>query len=484
MGRKDDVNVHFIGGSSENVTGSCVIVTYPKNDNTLGTIALDMGLIQGEPTIQRDYTINKQMIERIPFMEIEYVFVSHSHVDHLGNLPSLVHENNGFEGKVICTYETLQIGKKLLEDSVYIHKRNIDTMKFKGKKVKELYNKRDVYEIIDKMEAYSLNEIIKLNDNLSFRLLPNNHCLGACQIELFFKTPSNKIKKIIYTGDMGSNMNQQYRPFLNDLEQPTNANLVIMESTYGANDGREFNKKQVKQERIELKQIISEVVSQGNRVLLPSFAFNRGQELMCLIYDYFKDEEWFSNIPVIVDSKLFNTINKTYLNTLDDENLDRFSEVMSWKNFKFIDNYKTTITFLSKRVPCLILASSGFGDQGSCKEYIRNLSTYKNDMIISVGYSPQESLLSKVLNDDKVIKVDKEVLGKRCRKKRCLTFTSHISQKELINYMKQINTNKIVLHHGTKEAKENLKEIAKNELMKIGKTTPIEISKKDMIITI
>lgn len=473
--RKEKVIASAIGGSATDVTGSCWSVSYPKKDGSNGIILIELGMIQRNTTILEEYNLNKKMLEKIPMKEAEYVFVNHSHIDHTGNLPALI--PNGFNGRVICTYENRMISEKLLFDAAHIHLKNIEAMRFKGKKVSHLYTGQDCYDLFDRVDVYSDNEIHKLDEYVSFRYVENSHVVGAKQLELFITTPSGKVKKILYTSDLGSPMNKELQPFLKDNQIVTKANLAIFESTYG-NSSRGFNKEEAIAEREELIKTIKEYIKNERRVFLPVFSYGRMQSTLELLYRNFKDEEWF-DIPVVVDSKLANEINDVYRKILKDEDLAYWEEILAWKNIKFVRDYKGTMAVLGKKTPMIVLSSSGMVTAGHSLIYARNFLESKNDIIIFTGYCGEGTIGSKILNpEQKTVTIDGIVTNKMCHIKRFNTFSSHIQQPDLINYLKQINCNKIILHHGTEDAKSELRDKAKEELMRIGKTTPIVCSDK------
>ena len=147
------------GGQSEGVTGSVTMVSYMKSDNTRGLILLELGGIQGRNTIYDEYLENKKLLEELPIEDVEYVFVEHSHQDHEMHLPYLI--TKGFKGKVIMTSENYEITKRLLPDSTFIHKKNIEYLRAKGKKVKPFYTQKECYEVlkeIDKIGRASCRE--------------------------------------------------------------------------------------------------------------------------------------------------------------------------------------------------------------------------------------------------------------------------------------------------------------------------------------
>ena len=476
--KDDDIIISFLGTSREDVTGSSVLINYAKSKNERGNILLEMGLCQGNATPEKDIAYNRKMLENFPkdlISEIEYVIVAHNHIDHLGNLPHL-NIQNGFTGKILGTKSVIEIGKKLIEDSVGIHLSNIKRIKeSKGKKVFPLYTESQMYEMFDRMEYREVGIKYELNDKVSFRLINSGHVLGGCMIELWIKKLNNSVKHIIYSSDMGSDYNNDYQYFVNKREQINRCNLFISEATYN-NPNRCFDKKQAIQERKELKKEIKDNLQSGKRILFSSFSFGRFQNLMCMLYDWFNEEEWFKEYPIILDGVLCHKINNEYLNVLEGEEKEYFKRVMEWGNFKFNKSYDGTISTLSERTVGIYISTSGFLTNGRIVTYLQQFLGNSKDVIYITGYCGSEGSLGwKILGDQKTVTIDKKVILKRAEVKQLKTFSSHIQHDELIKLYKGLDCQKILIHHSSENEKEEFGNKVREELRNIDKSTKVEI---------
>lgn len=479
--KKDmDILVKFIGNDSIGVTGSMEIVEYfDIETQTRKQLLLECGAIQGGGTSKQDIIANMKMLERLKVDNLEYVFVIHSHCDHTGLLPVLI--NKGYSNYVISTYENYEILKELLPDATHIHMSDIDQLRSKGEKIKYLYNEQDCYEILDRFDIREIGEIIKLNETISFRYSTNSHCEGANQLELFIKKPNNQVKKILKTSDLGNILTQPMKHFIRPTEIITKSNLMICESTYG--DRVSFTKKDVLEERKRMIELIDKYVLHNNaRAFVPCFSYSRLQQIMCFIYDNYKDT-WDYEKPIIVDTRLGCKMNHVYQKILKGEELEYWNKVMSWKAFKFIDSYKGTAAFLSKYTSSLILSSSGMISAGHSVLYAQSIVSSSKDIIMFCGYCNPNTLGYKIMNpEQKTITIQKQQLLKRCHVEKFNTWSSHAQQEDLIKYFKQHQTDRIVLVHGDESAKEILKEKSEEELRSIGKTTPIVCAYKGLEI--
>lgn len=473
--KDNKIIIETIGGSTIDVTGSCWAIHYPKKDGDMGCFIIEAGMVQGG-TVLEDYNANKRMINAIPFNHAEFILIGHPHVDHIGNICSSV--PNGFKGKIYSSKQTLAISEKLLLDCSFIHERNIKDLNKGKKKYEKLYDEGDVYLAVDKFQAIPTNEIIEINEYVSIKLLNNSHCFGANQIEIFIRKPSNHIVKILYTSDLGSRHNVEFQPFVFENELCNKADIMIMESTYG--DRKPFTKQQCIDERKDLLKNIKNVVDNKNRCLIPCFSFQRSQMAICMLYEEFKDVD-LGNTMIIVDSRLTNEINNTFLNILEGEQREYFKEVLSWDRLKFVTSFKDTEKLIArKEQPMIIISSSGMVENGHAKSWAASLLTNKNDAIFFIGYCGKNTLGNKIQNPDtKTVTIDGVVCPKRCKIVIYKTFSSHAQQSDLLEYIKHINIGKcVILHHGSVEAKGHLKTLADEENRRIGKTTKITIAEK------
>ena len=473
--KNNDIVISFVGGSKDDVTGSCVLISYPKKDDEKGLIAIECGLIQGEPTLEQEYNANKRMIEKVPYKNIEHVFLGHCHIDHIGNLP-IFNDDNGFKGQIIGSNTTIEIGKKLIIDSVKIHKENVDRMRTKGSKKTYLYTQPQAYQMFEHMVAKEIGIKHELNEYISYQFFNNSHVPGATMIQFWIRKPNNTVKTIVYTSDIGSKHNLKLQNFVKETEFPTKANLWITEGTYGESS-RGFSYKEAITEREEMKAKLKHYLMNGKRIFIPSFSFARTQNLMCMLYEWYKDEDWF-NFPIVLDGKLLHEINQVYTRVLDPDEIEYFEKVMKWHRFKYNKEWASTQVTLSVKTPGIYIATSGFLTAGRSVAYLKNFLGSTGDLMCFVGYAGgKDSVGDRVLNPDvKYIDVDGDK-EKRCIKRcdivRYKTFSSHIQQDELFNMWKQLRVEKIIIHHASEKAREELRVKGKEELLKVGITTPI-----------
>lgn len=237
MKKKDNIVVSFLGTSRTGVTGTCISVSYLKDDGSYGLVIIECGLCQDGRNVKERYNKNKNMLDEIGkdvVANCEYLVLSHAHIDHIGNLPYF-NDDNGFKGTILASKETIELSKKLLKDSVYIHQKDIEYLKKNGYKAKPLYTEPQMYKTFNHIEYAAINQKIKLNENLTIEFHKNSHVIGATSISLYIKKSNNSIKHILYSGDMGSFYNKPFIDYIWKSRLPHKCNLFISEATYSDN---------------------------------------------------------------------------------------------------------------------------------------------------------------------------------------------------------------------------------------------------------
>ena len=394
-----------------------------------------------------------------------------SRVDHCGNLAYLNSNNNGFNGRILGTNQTLEVAKELIEDTLNIHIKNIEKLKSLGRKTRPLYTKQDMFDMFEKMEVVPSYKKITLNEWVTIEFVNAGHCLGSSMIHLWIKKPNQSIFHIIMSGDMGSEQNKLIHPLAEKREQITKCNLFISEATYNKKS-RSFNKCDVQKEFEDFKYTIKENLLQGKQILLPVFSFNKVQEFLILFYEWLKDEEWFNknNFPIICDGVLMHKITNVFKRTLCDDKKDYFNEVCNWNKIKVNKTFDGTMAIMSKKEPMIIMASSGFMQQGRVVAYVKQLLGSKKGVILTTGYIGGEGSIGWKIAESpqKTVSIEKQVILKRALVKSYHCFSSHIQYDELESLYKGLQCEKILIHHSSKEDKLNfVNEMRKNTNKKI-----------------
>lgn len=476
--KKDKITVSCIGMSSCEVTGSGYLVECPTGEKIL----LDLGIYQSSKPYE-DYKINKRKFGFKP-SEIDAVIISHSNADHFALLPKAVHD--GLKCNIYIASENVDFMKPMLEDSAKILER--DSQSFSRKFKREhfpVYDLEDVSNTLPLFRGCSKNVDHYITENVWFKLINAGHIFGSCQIELFVKLPSGVIKKIAYSGDLGNTLFEQ--PFVESLEPITKCSMYIGETTY--NDPKRSIKKEQREKDLEvIKDIIEQTcIDKKGIVLIPTFALQRTETMLYMIWKLFKDDKDFK-IPIIVDSPLAVNLLDCFKNNLQGEWLDNFNEMMSWKNIKVIRTVEESMSCVADDSPKIVCSSSGMLTQGRSILYLKKILPRSNCAILTCGYMAEGGIGWKIKNNpsQKTITIDQKAYPNRCDIKCLDSFSSHMQYEQLMNYYTNLANNGcevIWLVHGDKGKLEFKQELEKR-INKILKTTKVVATNRDTVARI
>ncbi len=456
--------------ASEDVTGSGVLVTTPSH-----RILFDYGLVQSNDKYA-DFLANNRKTKEFKAKDIDFVFVSHNHGDHSLLIPKLY--KNGFRGATIVPVGSKGVFKIMSEDSAFISDRDILIINNQhNKNYDPLYTIDDVQKMLEYTLEKPIGEKIYIDDELSFRFVPSGHLLGGCQIILYI-TINGLTKSILYTGDIGNYEIHNY--FVGKFEPVECCDLVIGEATYGDRPELKTGIKERKNDLGKLKSIIdTQIKEMQGRVLIPSFAQSRIQQLALMIYELYKNEEW--QPKVYIDSPLAISIFKEYEKVLDKEEKILFNELLNWDNLIFVKESDDSKYLVASDEPCLILSTAGFCQIGRVRHHLKSLVGNPNATILFVGYSSPGSLAS-LLKDNKCksVMIDTKEYKCRCSSYSLKSMSGHAPFNQLVRYYSSINCNKIILHHGNITAKETLKKELEKEISKKCKSTRVVIANSSL----
>lgn len=472
---KDD-GIYFVGQNANDVTGSCIYIKYNGKQ-----ILLECGLYQNNDYLE-SYNVNSEKFKFKP-SEIDYIFVGHTHVDHIGLIPRVIKE--GFRGQIITSAATAKLMQPLLLNSAFILQSEANALSFRYKRNYEpIYTTDDVYETLKHIYIFdSIHELHILDEVISFKWLSNSHCVGARQLQLILHDKNGVSNSIFYTSDIGALRTTNH--YVENTEIPQNFNkITIMESTYGE-PGRK-NKKTRKFDLEKLRTAIDTVLERDGTVVMPCFSFSRTQELLTNLYLMFYETDF--KYDVIVDSILTCDVCDLYDDLLFDDNLSLWSKVKNWKNIKFIRDKEESLACVKSHYPKIVLSSSGFCTNGRILSYLHEYLSDENSMVIFSGFTGADnSYLSyriKNYKENKIIKISGDKVENKADCISLTTFSSHANRDELIEYGSKINTEKLVLVHGSTVAKNSLKEDLKNAISKENKSFKVVAATKDMFISL
>lgn len=420
--------------------------------------------------------MNNRKYREFKAKELDYIFITHTHADHCLLLPKLYKE--GCNAQIIISDGSGQIYKDMAEDCAEINERDVLFINSQhNKNYMPLYDLSDVEKSVNHMTEFSVNRKIKLDDSLSFELIPAGHLLGSCQV-LLYLTYNNLTKTILVTGDIGNKVVKNR--FVGEYQQVSKADIVIAESTYGDKPDIKTGKKERKNDLEKFKSIIERQIHEmKGRVIIPSFSQSRMQQLALMVYQMYKDNEW--KPKVYIDSPLSIRIFNDYEACLEGQDKDDLDELINSGMFTFVKEPEKSKALVASNEPCLVLSSSGMCQVGRIRHHLKKCVSDPNATILFVGYSTDGSLAS-LLKDNKCksITIDQKVYPCRCSSYSLKSMSGHAPFNQLVENYSNINCQKLILHHGSKLAKETLKEALDKEYMRNCKTTRVIIANSSL----
>ena len=408
-------------GAAKAVTGSCHCLEVNGK-----RILIDCGLQQG-----RDERDNRVLDFAPGYMD--YVIVTHAHIDHTGRIPLLVKQ--GFHGKIVTTRLTGQLMSIMLRDSAHIQESDAQWQNQKGRRagrapVEPLYTIADAENAMGLVETHEYGEMVDLFEGVRLRFTDAGHLLGSACAELWL-TEEGVTRKIVFSGDLG-NVDQ---PIIRDPQYIDEADYVVMESTYG--DRLHEPPESYTQ---ALAQIIDETFERGGNVIIPSFAVGRTQELLYFMREM-KEEGMVKSHPdfrVCVDSPLANEATRIYSGNLhgylDEEAIEALK---GGALFQFPGLTLTETSEESKALNLdtsskVIISASGMCDAGRIRHHLKHNLWRKECVVVFVGYQAEGSLGRALLEGAKSVKLFGEEIAVNARIVNFKGLSSHADRDHLL----------------------------------------------------
>lgn len=420
------MKIKFIGGAGT-VTGSKTLI----ESNGI-TILVDCGLFQGIKPLRE---LNWEPLPVLP-STIDFVLLTHGHLDHCGWLPRLV--NQGFKGKIYCTSPTAAIAKLILLDSAKIQEEEAN------KANEERYSKHEIAEPLYTVEqaekvfplfrVLKTNEVVNLDAEIYAIFTNAGHIIGACTIELILEN-----KKLVFSGDIGRDDDVlMYAP-----TKPKKADYIFLESTYGNRIHPQTDTK------LELETYINNTVNKGGTIIIPSFAVERAQTVMYLLWQL-KVEGRIPNIPYIIDTPMGIKVLDVFENNSKWHKLSPNECVEMCKMFTMISDYKDTITAIYDKQPKVVIAASGMITGGRVLSYLERYIGLPETTVIIIGYQAEGTRGRKLLEGAKDIKIHGKYYEVKANILEIEGLSAHGDQQDLLNWLSELENKpkKVFLVHG------------------------------------
>jgi metallo-beta-lactamase family protein len=437
----ENISIRFLGGAGA-VTGSKYLLSaFRKN------ILIDCGLFQG---LKKLRLINWEPFPVDP-ASIDFVLLTHGHLDHVGYLPRLV--NEGYAGRIWGTSPTLEIARIILEDSAKIQEEEADRANqfgySKHKNALPLYGLKDVEKTTPLFSSQELEKWIPISDQIQVRFRYNGHIIGATFIELKVGNQT-----IVFSGDIGR-LND---PLLYPPARPEDANILLIESTYGDRIHPVDTEKR-------LAEIINRSLKKNGTIIIPSFAVERTQSLMYLLWQLQK-KKVIPEIPVYMDSPMGRSVLEIFHHNTVWHRLPANECNEMCNRITRVQTMEETLRLAADRKSKIIIAGSGMATGGRVLTYFEHYLGDKTATILLAGYQSEGTRGRQLLEGVDEIKLHGRFYSVKASIENIDGLSAHADQSELIHWLSKLKRSPkhIFITHGEPGAANELRNMIKKKL--------------------
>lgn len=421
-----------------NVTGS-------KHAISVGNryIFLDYGIWQGNQDLELK---NEHYKCPVNPNQIDAVLLSHAHADHCALLPLLIQD--GYKGSIYCTSATRDLASVVLMDSA---------------KVSNLYTEQDVIATLDHFRSHAYEKCKHVNDYFNYTAYNAGHILGSSMMDLEVKAKQSFLEKlfrkrqkhlhILFTGDLGRKNNPIVNPPAQDFPAP---DYIFMEATYGnrLHDDLECSLE-------DLAEIINETVNKEGKVIIPTFAVERAQELIYYLKVLMQKNK-IPKVPVYVDSPMATTATgvfqihpECFNHTIKDRFISQNKNPFSIGSLHIVKDNRESIKLAKSKKPCIVIAANGMCTAGRILNHLFYGIENYNNTILLVGYASEGTLARDLMDGAEYVNLNTKELFVKANVATIGAFSAHADYKETLEWLSGVDTSKlkkIYLVHGSSES--------------------------------
>ncbi|MCR9104202.1 MAG: MBL fold metallo-hydrolase [Gammaproteobacteria bacterium] len=447
-------------GAIEGVTGSMYLLSTQKSH-----VLLDCGLFQGR---RAEEEANSKPLPFDP-SSIDAVILSHAHLDHSGRLPLLVAA--GFSGAIYMTNPTSELIEILLKDAASLQQRDAEWENKRRRRagkddIEPLYSLEDVEQALTFCEGVSYHQRTTVADGVDVRFVDAGHILGSAIVEVFVDEEGRE-KKLVFSGDLGNSQ----AALLNDPESVADADVLLLESTYG-----DRNHRSMEATLLEFEEVIEEASKNGGNILIPSFAVGRTQEIIFRLGELYQKGK-LRHQAVYLDSPMAIAVTEIYhryqhvYNPEDKQAIERHGK-QSANPQKSLHTFLPVLRYSSSTEEsmalnklergAIIIAGSGMCNGGRIRHHLKHNLWRRQSHVVFVGFQAHGTPGRSLVDGAKTYKIGGDEISVRAQIHTLGGFSAHAGQTQLLDWLSHFNQPKprLYLVHGEEDAKQALQRAA------------------------
>ena len=419
-------------GAAHTTTGSMHLVEANGK-----RILLDCGLYQG----RRKEAFEKNRNLPIDPKTIDYVILSHAHIDHSGNLPQLVRQ--GFRGRVFARQATVELCDILLRDSCFLQKRDLEYVNKKrrrdGKNLFEpLYDESDVDILMQLFVPIHLHAPREIAPGITLEFFNAGHILGSALVQLDIRSQQGRRHRLLFSGDLG----QPDQPILRHFEYPSGADILLIESTYA-------DKLHPPADDVEAKieGLLKHIDRHNSKLIIPAFSVGRTQQIIWYLNRILARGKFPREVKLFIDSPLSQKATKIYAQHREVYNAEARRMIASGKdplNFPgmtYIASPEESKALNEQPGPMIIIAASGMCEGGRIVHHLKNSLTDENNVVLIVGYQAENTLGRRIVEKRNPLKMLGEEIELKAQVEVINALSAHADKNGLVDWLDEIKDN-------------------------------------------
>lgn len=416
----------------------------------------DCGLFQGKRKLARK--INRDL--GFDAGTVDAVVLSHAHIDHCGNLPSLVRE--GYAGPIHATNATATLCEVMLMDAAHIQEQDAAYLNQKSNRrelpdVEPLYTTEDAMAALQLFRGHRYHDTVEPIPGVRMESLEAGHILGA-EVSVFTISENGREVRVGFALDLG----RYGLPLIRDPEVMDPVDVLVLESTYGNRYHGPIDEADDK-----LAAIINRTAERGGKILIPSFALERTQEVLYHLATLYRDER-VPRLPVYVDSPMATAVTRIFARStayMDDEyaELRESGRVFDAPWVHFVAGVKESKELTASKKPCIVVSASGMCEHGRILHHLKAEIENPRSTVVIVGYQAEHTLGRRLVEKQDVVRIFGDTFERRAEVKVINAFSAHADRTGLLQYVRAVRPARTYLVHGEQDAREALARAIRDE---------------------